>query len=493
MAMNGFPPGQYAAWRTAHLAPCTLHETVDTAPPAERLLQAVWHHQRLLREQLQTLDGRKLRVLHPGFRNSEAGPDFRNAVVQFDVQAPQSGDVEIDLQSAHWKAHGHHVSAAFKNVLLHVVWDFPASSPALPTMVLKPMLDAPLTELALWLGSDAAQDWPRALSGRCSGAFQEMDDNQLGELLQQAGRSRLEAKAVQFQARARQAGWDQALREGLFRALGYKHNVWPMQRLAELLPRWLSGDAERSLAAIAWQARLLGLSGLLPEDPSSSSADTGLYLRRLWDHWWREREPWIDDLLPRRLWCFHGLRPANHPARRLALASHWLAAGDLPARLEKWFTLALPEASLPQSLLALLQVEQDDFWTWHWTFRSKRMSQPQPLLGATRVTDLAVNVVLPWFWIRAVSGKNEALQREAERRYFCWPQAEDNAVLRLARRRLLGGERRNSFTSACRQQGLLQIVRDFCDHSNAVCDDCRFPELLRGGGGSGDCCGTLNV
>jgi len=27
---------------------------------------------------------------------------------------------------------------------------------------------------------------------------------------------------------------------------------------------------------------------------------------------------------------------------------------------------------------------------------------------------------------------------------------------------------------------LLQIVRDYCDHSNAVCADCPFPGLVRG-------------
>jgi len=28
------------------------------------------------------------------------------------------------------------------------------------------------------------------------------------------------------------------------------------------------------------------------------------------------------------------------------------------------------------------------------------------------------------------------------------------------------------------QQGLIQIVRDFCDRSNALCDNCQFPELV---------------
>jgi hypothetical protein len=34
--------------------------------------------------------------------------------------------------------------------------------------------------------------------------------------------------------------------------------------------------------------------------------------------------------------------------------------------------------------------------------------------------------------------------------------------------------------TASAQQGLMQIVRDFCEHSNAICEACRFPELVRG-------------
>ena len=80
-----------------------------------------------------------------------------------------------------------------------------------------------------------------------------------------------------------------------------------------------------------------------------------------------------------------------------------------------------------------------------------------------------MNVILPWLWMRAGEGKNAALQSEIERRYFAWPAAEDNAVLRLARQRLLGGAGERALRGAAQQQGLIQIVRDFCDHSNAVC------------------------
>jgi hypothetical protein len=100
------------------------------------------------------------------------------------------------------------------------------------------------------------------------------------------------------------------------------------------------------------------------------------------------------------------------------------------------------------------------------------------LLGAARITDLAVNVVLPWLWIRAAEGKNEKLRRMIEHRYFAWSPAGDNSVLKLARQRLLGGSPIRALRSAAAQQGLMQIVRDFCEHTNAVCENCRFPELV---------------
>lgn len=91
-----------------------------------------------------------------------------------------------------------------------------------------------------------------------------------------------------------------------------------------------------------------------------------------------------------------------------------------------------------------------------------------------------MNVILPWLWARAAAGRNPSLRAAAETRLFAWPAGEDNTTLRLARERLFGGvPPRSLFQRAAAQQGLLQIVRDFCTHSNALCENCRFPELVR--------------
>lgn len=446
--------------------------------PTERLLQAIWQNQRLQRGELKTSDGQSIRIFHPGFISVEGGPDFRGAVVQIGGDPPRSGDVEIDLRVNGWHAHGHDKNPNFKNVLLHVVWEDerPGPNEQNPTVLsLSKFLDAPLAELCLSLEKESLRSLPEDLRGKCCAPLRELDGKKLAELLAQAAQVRFENKAAQFRARAKSTGWEQTLWENLFRALGYKNNVWPMQTLAEARPQFSRGAD----SVFQFQVRLLGIGGLLPDQLTSSWGIQDNYLRRAWDCWWRERDEFSNFVLPRGVWKFHGLRPTNHPQRRMALAAHWLARTSLVSNIEKWITAEIPERKLLASLHDILQVEDDDFWSWHWTFKSARLKKPQPLLGTARVTDLAINVILPWLWIRAKEGGNDRIQQEVERRYFLWPAAEDNSILKLARQRLLGASNAGILKTVTAQQGLMQIVRDFCEHSNAICSNCQFPELVR--------------
>ena len=92
--------------------------------------------------------------------------------------------------------------------------------------------------------------------------------------------------------------------------------------------------------------------------------------------------------------------------------------------------------------------------------------------------------MLPWFRARVEAGGNAALVQRADALFQKWPAGEDNSKLKQARVRLLGGTRRGLKATAAVQQGLLQILQDFCGRANALCTGCDFPNLVKGLGGT---------
>ena len=80
-----------------------------------------------------------------------------------------------------------------------------------------------------------------------------------------------------------------------------------MRRLAELQPEL--GQAPEPVVLLA---RLLGVAGHLTDQLDRDKL-TNRYLRTLWDQWWRDRDRLAKRILPRGVWTYHGLRPANRP------------------------------------------------------------------------------------------------------------------------------------------------------------------------------------
>jgi len=475
MSVSSIPLDFYVARsRFARAAEFTLSEE-NSASPSEKLLQAVWNHQRLVLERLKTTTGERVKILHPGFWNSGPGPDFQKAVLQIGNLPPETGDVELDLDVKGWNQHGHAQNPSFNQVKLHVVWEPPARTvSAIPVLCLQGCLDSPVPQLVEWFSWENLKTLPECLKGTCSAPLKLLSTDQVRELLEQASLVRLRQKAALMEARARQVGTVQTFWEFLFRALGYKQNVWPMQKLGENLPlMFAAGDTPLQV-----QARLLGVAGFLPSQLTWSGR-VNENLRSLWDVWWRERDALESILFPASIWNFNSLRPVNHPMRRLAIAAHWIADPDLLLFLEQWFWGDTHASRAVSPLLHRLNHYHDSFWSHRYGFFMKRVSAVLPFVGRPRLTDIVMNVLLPWFWMRSTTSPASGGRKRAEELFLNWPRGEDNTVLRLARRRLWGEAKHLPvFLNAATQQGLMQVVRDFCSQTDSLCSNCRFPGLV---------------
>lgn len=474
----------YAALRD-RFAPCALHETgggYAPVPVSERLAQAIWFDQRLQRDKLQTADGRRVRVVSPGWWNLEAGPDFRRAVIAFDDAAPQMGDVEVHLRANDWHQHGHDGDPLYNNVVLHVaLWHSGGERPAttaagraISRLVMGGQLDAPLERL--YDEIDPA-DYPYDLDshvGHCEARLRMLPPETVIALLDEAGLERLRMKARRMTRWIQRHGVEQALYSGVMEALGYKHNKEPMRLLAERLPV----ARLRELPAAQAQALLLGVAGFLPERTvAASDAATRRHVKTLWDVWWKARDEFAERALTREAWRMAGLRPANFPWRRLAavaqlLAAHWELWPKIEAVL-----VAKREAQRAARLEALFTELEDPYWSRRYSFASKAQPKAGQLIGEARARDIVINVVLTAAVAQAKLLERPALAEAAENIFTGYPATEPNALARFTAHRLFGQRPPRGIRTAARQQGLLQVFHDFCLNDRSACAQCKFPEV----------------
>ncbi|NNM28073.1 MAG: DUF2851 family protein, partial [Akkermansiaceae bacterium] len=387
MASTAASHSRYAALRTASGVVAE-----DPRPlPKELELQALWFAGAFGRDFV-TAAGRKVRIVQFGEWNHAAGPDFLHAAIDLDGTI-HTGPLEIDTHPGDWEAHGHATNPAFNEVILHVVFapgskthfsrshdgrDIPAV--LVPPELLDDALGRPVT-------SQAASH-----HGRCAVPLAELAADRVHDLLAEAARFRLAHKGSQLTHLEDSHGFEEALWQSLARALGYGPNKLAMTLLAQRASRRrLRGLRTNDIR----EAFLFGLAGFLTAGiHEQCPPDSRRYLGALWNDWWKLRpdhEPDASRALP---WTFSGLRPQNHPHRRLgalaAISGDWKkistpAQKHTPSRLK----------TLSERLVAL----EHDFWTRHYTLTAKPSAKPVALFGKARVHEFLANYYLP-AWAR---------------------------------------------------------------------------------------------
>lgn len=418
------------------ISPDEVHETTGRYfPYSERHLHALWYDDRLRPNHLKTSRGEPVVVENPGRWNLEAGPDFLGAVLRIGrEQRRVAGDAEIHVFSNDWKNHGHAADPHYANVRFHITW-FPGQideSLFPPGTVHISVCDICTTDLESIDLTAYPYAEPRA---RAEFPMSGKSLDEIFQTLESAGEDRLRQKTQRMAWLIQQRGEAQALYEEAAAALGYKHNKAPFRRLAQKLP----------LAALAqygsdWKtvySVLLGISGLLPTQPGSRWPEASKKeLRSLWDLWWKEEHKWEDvEPLTKADWNFSGLRPLNHPVRRLCALAQWVAF-ELFQNVDA--------ASLPR-----FQCLESCFWDRHtgWTGKEKKAE----LVGKDRLAAMELNVFVPY---RLASGKQMSLEN--------LPVEPLNSVIRETAYTLFGPDHSPKlYRTALARQGLIQVFNDF--------------------------------
>jgi hypothetical protein len=425
--------------------------------PHELHLQALWFSGQMGRD-FTTVDGRKVRVVQFGHWNHAAGPDFLHAAVEIDGVL-QSGPLELDHRMSDWEAHGHAVNEAFDQVVLHVVFvdegrdHFTRTSKhravpqvVVPEEVLRDALNFPLVSVA------------DAYPGRWLTPLAEMDPIHLDRLMVGAARHRAVMKARRRSRTVEVLGEDEWCWQVLAETLGYRPNRLAMTLLAQRLP-----VAKLLQMPEVAESVLLGAAGFLTAKVYEQAApDSQEYLRGLWERWWQIRDE-FEPVAERRIpWKFSGIRPVNHPQRRLSC---------LAMVLRDWAEFK-KACSTPDGVVKYFEGVKHPYWSYHYTLKSKRSERSLALIGGDRIRDFQMNHL--WPPLLAVDDK------VAWERYLRMPPPALSEKVDKASVRLFGDtDRRKTYLrKAWQHQALLQIYQDFCLRDVSECQNCPFPEQL---------------
>lgn len=433
----------------------------------EREVAEQWQQSLAQGQILTTTAGERLEVLYPGRANGDGGPDFCDAVIVLGGERQLKGDVELHVSSSQWWQHGHHRCPSYNNVILHVVlWDDAARDSRLQNHGTASVvaLGQPRTRAASipWLP--------------CSNTGQRLPPARLKEALDKAGEARFRDKASRFQYQMQHQDADQVLYQGLLQALGYSKNKEPFLELARALPwhRLLKETQARSdhEASLVLQALLLGQAGLLPDHQGRDQTleETGAEAMAAAWHLARQGQPAL-KLAFRR----DRVRPENLPVRRLAAAGlllcRYLETG-LAAGMADAVDRAAAGGRRPR-LEAALEVAATGFWASYLDFGLKVKGKAPTLLGRGRAGDMMVNIVLPFVWAWASASSRPRLLARALELYRQQPRLEDNSITRHMMRQV--AIERKAVVSACQQQGLLHIYKEYCTQGG--CGQCKFSEV----------------
>jgi len=454
-------------------------------PWSERHLQCVWFDPALRPPRLQTAKGEQVQIENPGVWNLEAGPDFLGAVARIEPGGRRmAGDVEIHVDPSGWASHGHANDPRYNRVRFHISY-FPgdASGHGLPAGCIQLSLrDALAATPGFDFGAIDVSAYPfaaRSATTPCARRLASRDPDVIGALLDAAGEERLRRKAARLQVRIEAAGAEQTLYEEVFCALGYKHNKAPFRHLADAVPLLVLRE-ETACNTFAAYALLAGVTGLLPNHVQNRwDAETRAFVRRLWDCWWKLRERWEPHRLPATAWRTAGIRPANHPLRRL------MAAASLFTRRESlgahWARLAQAYPDRCEELASDdLQNLDAGYWARRFSFSSKPQQAPVALIGKSRADEIVLNVLIPFLATqKSPAPFNQGLLDRL-------PSDSDNGTVRQTAFALLGPDHPPSlYRSGLRKQGLLQIFHDFCLNDRSRCATCELPAILDSDNASG--------
>ena len=411
---------------------------------SEKFLHHVWKFGWLSSENLTTVSGQKIEILHPGIHNHNAGPDFMNARIRID-NTLWWGNVEIHIRASDWHRHNHQSDDNYKNVILHVVL-FNDTTIHHHTPGDLPVLD--LSNHIHWNIWKTHHDWINNYQWiPCESMIHTTDATHRFMAADRLLIERLHDRVtVIFETLERTSGdWSQVAFIELCKAFGFKSNSLAMEMLANSIPYKIIARHSSDLLQI--EAILFGQAGML----ASKCPDA--YEQRLRNEYEIMQSKFNLYPLSKAIWNFGKVRPSNSPMIRLAqLASVLNKTSHLASSL-----LHLEIAELCQ----ILSGTAHPYWQMHKQFGMLRKKEITVTMGKLSAYQIVINVVARLRFAHGKFHNNETMMADALDLLHRLP-AERNLVMHQWEKLGMPAEHAGD------SQALIQLYSVYCTHEKCI-------------------------
>ncbi len=411
----------------------------------EDFLHYIWRFQKYNHHDLNTTTGNNITIIHPGYHNDNAGPDFLNARIKIDENL-WAGHVEIHKHSSEWKQHNHHLDPAYDNVILHVVYqdDKPVTyrnKKRIPTLVLNHRIH--INKINKYQKLIFNPNWIP-----CASKINAVDQIIKSFWLTRMTTERLEEKTKRILPNLSllQNDWDRLTYYLIAQYFGLKVNGDAFRRLFESIPFEVILKNRDNLKTL--EAILLGHANLLLDGKDQYSIDLQM------EYNFQAKKHGLYHMLKHE-WKFSRMRPSNFPGLRIAQLA------QLIHREGRIFQKILETSTLDE-LRSLFSSTASEYWNQH--YRIGKLSNPSPKkIGAKTLDILIINVAVPLIFSYGIKTCNSFYKEKAIKFLELIPAEENKIITKWKQAEI-------PIKNAANTQALLYLKKSYCD--NFKCLNC---------------------
>lgn len=417
----------------------------------EGFLYFIWQDRLYGDNRVTALTGEELEIVDPGKRNHASGPDFFDARIKINGLL-WAGNVEIHVKASDWLQHSHKNDPAYKNVILHVVYEYDCN-------IADPCGGA-IPVLQLSFSKDLLKRYKKLIANpnpiHCSGEVSGTEPFRTKAFLQSMALERLceKAEGIQNLLKKNNNNLEDTFYSVLARSFGFHINAVPFEMLASMMPLKLIAKHRNSI--LQTEALLFGQAGLLNDDIEGN----GYYKRLQYEFSMFRNKFGLQPMNP-VAWKFSPVRPNNFPSIRIA---------QFAAVLHGTFPLfsQIIEAQTPDDIEKMIRVEPSEYWKTHFSFTSG--SEPiVKKMGRSSFHVIVINTLSPFLYLYGQMRSEEKYSQRAVDLLESIPP-EQNHIVSLWKKEKLDPD------CALETQAMIQLYRNYCAEKR--CIECTIGSMI---------------